>query len=180
MAFYAQLKDGVCFAYVESETYVEGSILLENEINPDSILAHKYVNGVWSPAELIHFAEKINNQYIIEKTNSTVFSSDVVGEIIPPHVGVGWKKENNEWFNYQEFLREESERNYLQNQENLIQERINEIISTRPFPSWNLIDMGWEPPVPRPNDGQEYYWNEELLAWEPIIDSQEVINEINN
>jgi hypothetical protein len=35
------------------------------------------------------------------------------------------------------------------------------------FDSWVLNEETclWEAPVPYPTDGQEYYWNEELLEW---------------
>lgn len=35
------------------------------------------------------------------------------------------------------------------------------------FPSWILNEKTclWEPPIPKPDDGKLYYWNEELLEW---------------
>lgn len=39
--------------------------------------------------------------------------------------------------------------------------------SPRPYPSWSLdIDtMQWEAPVPYPDDGKVYYWDEATLSW---------------
>ena len=37
-----------------------------------------------------------------------------------------------------------------------------------PLPSWvwNAADGGkWEPPVPRPVDGKNYYWDEPTISW---------------
>lgn len=41
-------------------------------------------------------------------------------------------------------------------------------ITIKPFPSWALdeITCKWNPPVPYPDDGQPYVWNEELQQWE--------------
>jgi hypothetical protein len=38
----------------------------------------------------------------------------------------------------------------------------------KPFNSWILDESSctWQPPVPRPTDGENYQWNEDLLTWE--------------
>lgn len=33
------------------------------------------------------------------------------------------------------------------------------------FPSWNLVDGVWTPPIPKPTDGMIYYWDEENKNW---------------
>jgi hypothetical protein len=35
------------------------------------------------------------------------------------------------------------------------------------FDSWVLNEQTcmWEPPIPEPDDGQEYYWDEETVSW---------------
>ena len=40
-------------------------------------------------------------------------------------------------------------------------------IPPKPYNSWILNEQtcSWEAPVPYPNDGQEYSWNEETLSW---------------
>ena len=39
-------------------------------------------------------------------------------------------------------------------------------IYIKPFPSWVLnADKDWEPPVPRPDDGNFYLWDEETVSW---------------
>ena len=37
----------------------------------------------------------------------------------------------------------------------------------QPFPSWtlNTETWTWESPIPYPNDGNQYIWNEETLTW---------------
>jgi hypothetical protein len=43
-------------------------------------------------------------------------------------------------------------------------------ISPKPFPSWTLDEDSclWDSPVPYPNDGKRYTWNEEILNWQEI------------
>jgi hypothetical protein len=43
-------------------------------------------------------------------------------------------------------------------------------ISPKPFPSWILNEFSclWESPIPYPNDGNNYFWNEETGNWEQI------------
>lgn len=40
----------------------------------------------------------------------------------------------------------------------------------QPFPSWtwNVSAWGWLAPKPRPEDGKDYAWNEQLLEWVEI------------
>lgn len=40
-------------------------------------------------------------------------------------------------------------------------------IPPQPFNSWSLNQdtCQWEPPTPRPNDGNPYYWDENSLSW---------------
>jgi len=40
-------------------------------------------------------------------------------------------------------------------------------IPPKVFESWifNSNDCTWEPPIPKPNDDQEYDWNEDLQKW---------------
>ena len=40
----------------------------------------------------------------------------------------------------------------------------------QPYSSWTLNETtcNWEPPVPYPDDGNSYNWNEETLQWEQL------------
>ena len=40
-------------------------------------------------------------------------------------------------------------------------------ISPKPFPSYVLDEENfwWNPPVPHPNDGKDWYWDEKSLSW---------------
>jgi hypothetical protein len=43
-------------------------------------------------------------------------------------------------------------------------------IPPKPFPSWTLNEQTclWQSPIPYPNDGKMYQWNEEIGNWEEI------------
>lgn len=39
-------------------------------------------------------------------------------------------------------------------------------IQPQPYPSWSLDEnFDWQPPIPYPNDGADYLWNEEDQSW---------------
>lgn len=46
-------------------------------------------------------------------------------------------------------------------------------IPPKPFNSWLLNEDSclWDPPVPYPNDGERYLWNEESVNWEQVSSS---------
>jgi hypothetical protein len=50
-------------------------------------------------------------------------------------------------------------------------EQRDAFIPPKPYPSWILDEFSclWDPPIPYPTDGNNYYWNEETLNWELII-----------
>jgi hypothetical protein len=43
-------------------------------------------------------------------------------------------------------------------------------IPPKPFPSWTLDEFSclWQSPIPYPNDGKTYTWNEETGNWKEI------------
>ena len=47
-------------------------------------------------------------------------------------------------------------------------------IPVKPFPSWKLskVTFTWLPPIPVPNDGKSYDWNEEILNWQESLRDQ--------
>lgn len=54
---------------------------------------------------------------------------------------------------------------------------LDAFIPPQPYPSWNLNQetCNWVPPIPSPDDGQLYNWNESQQVWElvpiPITDN---------
>lgn len=49
-------------------------------------------------------------------------------------------------------------------------EQRDAFIPPKPFPSWILNEDTclWDSPLPYPNDGKMYRWNEDILNWEEI------------
>ncbi|GGH24384.1 hypothetical protein [Cribrihabitans marinus] len=48
----------------------------------------------------------------------------------------------------------------------LYYDQLDIFIEARPYPSWTLDASGnWQPPMPMPDDGKEYEWNEETNSW---------------
>ena len=47
-------------------------------------------------------------------------------------------------------------------------------IPPQPYPSWTLNEETclWDSPVPYPEDGQIYNWNEETQTWDLVINDQ--------
>ena len=45
---------------------------------------------------------------------------------------------------------------------------LDAFIAPQPYPSWLLVEetCQWESPVPYPDDGLMYSWNEEIIDWE--------------
>ena len=43
-------------------------------------------------------------------------------------------------------------------------------IEPKPYPSWELNENTciWEAPTPRPDDGKDYYWDEDTISWKEI------------
>jgi hypothetical protein len=45
-------------------------------------------------------------------------------------------------------------------------EDIDAFVAPQPYPSWTLnADAKWQAPVPYPNDGKIYNWDEASLSW---------------
>ena len=52
-------------------------------------------------------------------------------------------------------------------------EQLDAFIAPQPYPSWllNIETCLWDAPIPYPNDGQFYIWNEEEQTWRQFGDS---------
>lgn len=49
-------------------------------------------------------------------------------------------------------------------------EELDAFIPTKPFESWVFDEetCTWNPPLPRPQNGGTYQWDEETLNWQPL------------
>jgi hypothetical protein len=47
---------------------------------------------------------------------------------------------------------------------------LDAFITPKPYPSWvlNTTTCDWQAPVPYPNDGKDYYWDEATQSWVPV------------
>ena len=88
---WVQFKDGVTFACVESPHFVGNSVLLEEDMTFEDVHPKKYIDGQWVDAPLIYFVTQLESN-VVRQINSTVYSSDVAGDIVSSSVKVGWIK----------------------------------------------------------------------------------------
>jgi hypothetical protein len=49
---------------------------------------------------------------------------------------------------------------------------LDAFIAPKPYPSWTLNEdtCNWEAPVPMPDDGEFYTWNEDNLTWDSVAE----------
>ena len=53
-------------------------------------------------------------------------------------------------------------------------EQADVFITPQPFPSWTLDEnYDWQAPIPYPNDGLMYVWNEQDQDWQPYVEQSE-------
>ena len=47
---------------------------------------------------------------------------------------------------------------------------LDAFIPPRPYPSWilNTVNCLWQSPIPYPNDGKNYEWDESTISWKEI------------
>ena len=100
---WVQFKDGVTFACVESPHFVGNSILLEEGMTFEDVHPKKHIDGQWIDAPLIYFVTQLIDGVVFQ-LNSTVYSSDVTGDIVSAEVKTGWVK--NQDGSYSEPIRE--------------------------------------------------------------------------
>jgi hypothetical protein len=105
MINWIQLKDGVAFAHVSAEGFVENSIMLDESLSPADVMAKKYDDGSWVEAPLIYFVEESLNNKVL-RVNSTVFASDVKGTICTSEVKPFWTINENGTFSPPETIAE--------------------------------------------------------------------------
>ena len=53
-------------------------------------------------------------------------------------------------------------------------EELDAFIPPQPFDSWHLDTETflWQPPIPKPNNGNIYFWEESMLKWVRVILSE--------
>lgn len=108
-----------------------------------------------------HFAEIDDNNVVVRV---------LVGDNDMPNEGYDWFVENlgGRWVqtSYNSNFRKRFARpGYI------YVEELDAFVSPKPFSSWMLNDKlaVWQPPIPRPEEGN-WYWNEELVDWSESVE----------
>ena len=86
---YVQLKDGVVFAFIETDGVPENSILVDSSVDPSTLLGKKYQDGSFIDAPLTYFVDRMSGNMVLG-INSTVFVSDITGPICDETVQPFW------------------------------------------------------------------------------------------
>jgi hypothetical protein len=104
-----------------------------------------------------HFAELDENNIVLRV---------LVGDNDAPNEGYDWFVENlgGRW------VQTSYNANFRKNFAGVgftYNEELDAFVPPKPFESWLLNEETclWESPVPRPEDGKIYNWNEETLTW---------------
>ncbi len=115
---------------------------------------------------MAHFAELDADSFV--KRVIVISNADVVGKAVPEEdAGIAFCQmlygADTVWVqtSYNEMFR------YNYAGEGYFYDKANDaFIAPQPFPSWAL-DAGfkWQPPVPYPDDGGSYEWNEATTTW---------------
>lgn len=90
MRTFIQLKDGIGWASVNTTGEIEDCIEVEPGTG-DFYIKKKYENGSWVEAPLIYFVTQLIDN-MVHQVSSTVFSSDVTGDIVSEDCKYGWIK----------------------------------------------------------------------------------------
>lgn len=116
---------------------------------------------------MAHFAKLDENNVVIEVN---VVSNEVVNNLSFPDsepLGIAFLTEwSGEHSNWKQTSYSKSFRKNFAGIGMTYRSDIDAFIYAQPYPSWVLNDNAlWEAPIPYPNDGKLYGWNEETQVW---------------
>jgi hypothetical protein len=115
---------------------------------------------------------KLNDQNIVLDVNAV--SNDVINNLPFPDsepLGVAFL---TEWSGgYTNWKQTSYNANFRKNYAGVgstYSAELDAFIAPKPFPSWllNTDTCQWQPPVPYPNDGNQYIWDEATQLWVPV------------
>lgn len=85
-------------------------------------------------------------QWLLENLGGTWIKTSYTGKIRKQYAGIGYKYDVD----------------------------ADVFIAPQPYPSWSLdSNYDWQPPIPYPNDGLMYFWNEADQDWEAYVQQSE-------
>lgn len=113
----------------------------------------------------------IDEDILLEGLEPELFYGNIVGKVVKrtsynTRGGIHYQSDNNT-------PSEDQSKAFRKNYAGLgyyYDEVRDAFIPPKPFPSWTLNEESclWDSPVPYPNDGKMYTWNEDILNWEEI------------
>jgi len=112
---------------------------------------------------------KLNDQNIVIDVN--VVDNDVIDNLPFPEsepVGVQFLTEwSGGYTNWKQTSYNASFRKNYAGIGSTYSSELDAFIAPKPFPSWllNTNTCQWQPPVPYPNDGNQYIWDEATQSW---------------
>jgi hypothetical protein len=117
---------------------------------------------------MAHFAKLDENNIVLEVN---VVSNDTIDNLPFPEsepVGIQFLTEwSGGYTNWKQASYNASFRKNFAGIEFTYDSVLDAFIPPKPYPSWllNTNTAQWEPPVPYPNDGKMYRWDEENQSW---------------
>jgi len=117
---------------------------------------------------VISIGPGIDEDILLEGVNPEIFYGSIVGKVVKrtsynTRGGVHYHADNNT-------ASEDQTKAFRKNYAGIgytYDEQRDAFIPPKPFPSWLLNEFSclWESPIPYPNDGDNYYWDEDTLSW---------------
>lgn len=120
---------------------------------------------------MAHFA-KLNDENIVLEVN--VVSNDVINNLPFPEsepIGIQFLTEwSGGYTNWKQTSYNASFRKNYAGIGHAYDSARDAFIAPKPFPSWILDEEScrWKAPIPYPDDGKKYYWDEATISWKEI------------
>lgn len=114
---------------------------------------------------MAHYA-KINNESIVEAVIVISNSDEMANGVEREAVGVAFCQKLTGHQNWKKTSYNGNIRKRYAGVGYSYREDLDAFIAPQPFPSWTLdLNADWQPPVPMPEDGKMYTWDEVNQAW---------------
>lgn len=114
---------------------------------------------------MAHYA-KINSEGIVESVIVISNSDEMVNGVESEAAGVAFCQQLTGHQNWKKTSYNGTIRKRYAGVGYSYREDLDAFVAPQPFPSWALdLDADWQPPVPMPNDGKMYTWDEVNQAW---------------
>lgn len=123
-------------------------------------MSHYYARV--NPENIVTFVTLVPDEMIIVENGLEIEDPAInhLYDTIPNSIGDRWIRTSREG----EFRRRYARIGGSYNDE------LDAFINPKPFESWNFneVTVSWEAPIPKPEDGQQYSWDEEIGNWKPV------------